>query len=153
MNSRRPRRLQSFDYRGEHRYFVTCCVKDRRAVFVDPTMIQVLSFEILRTCERRQFAVLAYVFMPDHLHALLEGRTSSSFLPGVMQVIRKRTTIAVQSFVPGCLWQSGYYERVLRRDEHTKTVIEYILNNPIRAGLVKNVRDYPFSWSIDYEPA
>ena len=116
-------------------------------------MIQMLASEILRTCERRDFAVLAYVFMPDHLHALFEGRAPGAFFPAVMQVIRKRTTIVAQSFEPGCLWQNGYYERVLRREEHTKAVIEYILNNPIRAGLVTNARDYPFSRSIDYEPA
>jgi putative transposase len=122
-------------------------------IFVNSTIIQALSSEILRTCGRRDFAVLAYVFMPDHLHLMIEGRSPSAYLPDVMRLMRKRTTLAIQPYEKGRLWQDGYYERVLRSDEQTKAVIEYLLNNPIRAGLVNNARDYPFSWSIDYEPA
>lgn len=42
------------------------------------------------------------------------------------------------------LWQEGYYDRVLREDDDPYGVIAYIVNNPIRAGLVASPADYPF---------
>jgi putative transposase len=42
------------------------------------------------------------------------------------------------------LWQQGYFERVLRNDEGTLTVIRYVFENPVRAGLVERYEDYPF---------
>ena len=42
------------------------------------------------------------------------------------------------------LWDKGYYDRVLRDSEATEAVAPYILANPVRAGLVKSIEDYPF---------
>jgi hypothetical protein len=48
------------------------------------------------------------------------------------------------------LWQRHGYERVLRSDEATLAVARYIFENPIRAGLVSRVEDYPFLGSTTY---
>ena len=48
------------------------------------------------------------------------------------------------------LWQPGYHERVLRDDEATLTVVRYILENPIRAGLATDLGEYPFAGSEKY---
>ncbi|MNN75503.1 hypothetical protein D3C81_1918110 [compost metagenome] len=44
----------------------------------------------------------------------------------------------------GKVWQSGYHDHALRRDEDLKAAARYLVANPLRAGLVKSVRDYPF---------
>ena len=41
------------------------------------------------------------------------------------------------------VWQRGYYDRALRRDEDRKAAARYIVMNPLRAGLVKRLGDYP----------
>ena len=46
------------------------------------------------------------------------------------------------------MWQDGYYERVLRHEDHVFPVIDYILNNPVRAKLSEKPEKYPYSWSI-----
>jgi hypothetical protein len=46
------------------------------------------------------------------------------------------------------LWQKGYYEHVLRNDEATLATAKYILENPVRAGLVAKPRDYEFAGSF-----
>ena len=56
-----------------------------------------------------------------------------------------------KQFATPALWQDGLFERVLRDDETTLTVIDYLLMNPIRAGLVDQVHKYPFCWSITLE--
>jgi hypothetical protein len=48
------------------------------------------------------------------------------------------------------LWQRYGFERVLRQEETTQVVARYILENPIRAGLVTRVEDYPFLGSFVY---
>jgi hypothetical protein len=48
------------------------------------------------------------------------------------------------------LWQRYGYEHVLRNDEATMSVARYILENPVRAGLVARVEDYPFAGSCTY---
>jgi hypothetical protein len=42
------------------------------------------------------------------------------------------------------LWQEGFFDRFVRSEEATPTVVAYIIANPLRAGLCTDVRDYPF---------
>ena len=51
---------------------------------------------------------------------------------------------AAGKWIHGRLWQSGYFERVLRDEEDAHDVARYILQNPLRAGLVATPQDYPF---------
>jgi len=151
MPHRRPPRLPTFDYRGAYRYFVTCCAAERRRVFVEGDVVQVLVQQILHAGSKRGFAVLAYVFMPDHLHLLVEGQTADADFRAFMRFLRRRTALEFRRLTLLELWQDGYHERVLRRDEATPAVISYILGNPVRAGLVENATDYPFGWTIDLD--
>jgi REP element-mobilizing transposase RayT len=48
------------------------------------------------------------------------------------------------------LWQPGYYEHILRGDEVTEVVARYVLENPIRAQLAKDLGEYPFAGSNVY---
>jgi hypothetical protein len=48
------------------------------------------------------------------------------------------------------LWQRYGFEHVLHDDELTLIVAKYILENPVRAGLVQRVEDYPFVGSLVY---
>ena len=65
---------------------------------------------------------------------------------------RRRTTLATRFLTPGGLWQDGYFDRVLREDDEPDAVIDYILNNPVRAGLVEQAVNYPYSWSCTFDP-
>ena len=51
------------------------------------------------------------------------------------------------------MWQTGYFERVLRETDDTRAVVAYILDNPVRRGLVTDPRDYPLSGSGLYAMA
>ena len=48
------------------------------------------------------------------------------------------------------LWQKGYYDHALRLDEDVCDAALYIFANPVRAGLVAEVTDYPFSGSFEW---
>ena len=46
----------------------------------------------------------------------------------------------------GHVWQSESFDRMLRSDENTRAVAEYICQNPVRAGLVRGDDKYPWLW-------
>jgi putative transposase len=122
------------------------CAADRACLFIDGAVIGVLAREILRTCAERRFAVLAYVFMPDHAHLLIQGQDEESAFRPLMKLIRQRTGIAYRRLQKRALWQEGYFERVIRRNEQLADVCAYIAANPVRAGLAGQVEDYPFTF-------
>src|SRR5262245_21591641 len=71
--SMHPERIRSFDYRGFHRYFLTFCTMDRKHVFVSQDRVEVVRTQILRAAAQEGFEIIAYTFMPDHVHLLIEG--------------------------------------------------------------------------------
>lgn len=80
--------------------------------------------------------------MPDHFHWLIElDRTT---LPVLMGRTRSRISVALnrQRRRKGAVWQRGYHDRGIRREEDVQAIARYIVANPLRAGLVKRVGDY-----------
>jgi len=102
----------------------------------------------MRTAERRGFAIPAYTLMPDHAHLLIEGREPDADFRRFVTTLRRAATAASWHLVRNGLWQDGYFEHTLRGAEGTKECIDYILNNPVRAGIVDRAADYSKSWSV-----
>ena len=144
----RPRRLEGFDYRGAYVYALTFCTHRRHQIFVEPRVIRIVAAEVTRTAGERRFVVLACVFMPDHLHLLVQGQQENAHLLSFAKVSRQRSSRQVRLAGVGRLWQDGYYERTLRRDEDCLTVARYIANNPVRAGLVAQPHEWPYSFGL-----
>ena len=144
----RPPRLAGFDYLGGYRYFVTCCTLRREAIFVERALVEAVRSQILRSAELYGFVVLAYVFMPDHIHLLVQGNREDSNFRLFMRNWRKRATLKIRTMGRPAIWQESYQERVLRGEDGTTSVIAYILNNPVRAGLVEDPMAYPYGWSV-----
>ena len=148
-----PGHLSSFDYLGLHRYSLTYCTIQRRKTFTTQEVVSLVLAQISRTATENQFDIIVYCFMPDHLHLLVEGTSRQ---------LRRQAVYRATEAVPGYyysaayhekLWQRYGFEHVLRDDEITMVVAKYILENPIRAGLVERVEDYPFVGSMVYSLA
>ena len=86
-------------------------------------------------------AILAFVFMPDHLHLLVQGREGAS-LPRFMKRFKQLTAFWFKQQFGESLWQKGYYDHVLRGDEDLVKGARYIIENPVRAGLVRDSRHW-----------
>jgi putative transposase len=140
----RPARLRGFDYRGPYRYSLTFCCYRRQRPFADPATVARTLALFLQTADELGFAVLAYCFMPDHVHLLAEGLTDDADLRAFAKRSRQRAAVVHAACGQGRLWQEGYFERVLRADEDSITVCRYILFNPVRSGLVRQPSEYPF---------
>ena len=84
--------------------------------------------------------------MPDHLHLVAQGVTDAASLPEFMQRAKQRSGYHGKRVIGHSVWQAGYHDRVLRSEADTCSVVAYVLANPVRAGLVENPGEYPFSW-------
>jgi putative transposase len=73
-----PGHLRTFDYVGLYAYFLTFCRDRRRRIFSDASAVELVREQILRAAAYERFAVVAYCFMPDHAHLLVEGQCDSS---------------------------------------------------------------------------
>ncbi len=94
---------------------------------------------------------LAWVIMPDHFHwlAVLQSGTVSQ----LMQRVKSRSALAVNRYLgrTGRIWQSGYYDHALRKEEDLRQVARYLVANPLRSGLVERIGDYPL-WNAAWLP-
>ena len=143
----RPPRIDGFGYLGPYRYFVTFCTHDRRDVFIDVGIGEFVASQLRRTCRREKFALLAYCLMPDHAHVLVEGTSDTSDLRRLIKSAKQRSGQSFAARHNQPLWQEGFHDRVLRRDEDSKQIARYIVDNPVRAGLARSALDYPLSGS------
>lgn len=90
--------------------------------------------------------MLAYCFMPDHVHLLLESDAETTSLVGLISHWKQTTGFYFNQCYRSRLWQPGFYDRVLREHESHQAVAAYILANPVRAGISRRVGEYPFAW-------
>jgi len=139
----RPHRLRSEPYVGIRRYFLTICTHNRARHFRRPEVVVRTWSQFLRTAIDESFAILAYCFMPDHVHVVVEGMTDAAHLARFVSAAKQRSAFLFARDVGGRLWQEGYFERIIRCDEDLPTLIGYVIANPVRAGLVENPADYP----------
>lgn len=144
--------LKDFDYLGCYRYFVTICTDRKKNLFVKNNNLIEKIVEVLdQTAGKQFFKIWVYCFMPDHLHLLVEGINEHSDFKKFTKDFKQRTAYWYkhkESSDGNKLWQPGYYEHVLRKEEDTTEVLRYILNNPVRKGLVANYLDCRYSGSL-----
>ena len=151
MRTGKPAHLKTFDYLGLHRYSLTFCTAHRARLFVSEPVVALVLSQISRAAAEQDFAVIAYCFMPDHLHLLVEGESEASDCKRFIARAKQYSGYSYSKQFRGVLWQRYGFEHVLRDDELTPVIARYILNNPIRAGLVQQVFDYPFVGSLAYD--
>jgi putative transposase len=149
----RPPRIKGFPYLGFQRYFVTITANFRTRWFANEARAGDLAVQIAPFLATRQFEVLAYCLMPDHLHLLLEDASEDADLREAIRAWKQRTGYDWKRSTGAQLWQSGFHDHVLRAHDDTRAVIGYILMNPVRAGLVTTPGQYPWLGSFRYSLA
>jgi len=124
-------------------YVLTTNTFDREAFFADWRVGRLVVRELMRTEEEAWLDSFAWVVMPDHFHWLVQLRTGS--LAAVMRRTKSRSSQAVNRLLgrSGQLWQQGFHDRAIRKEEDLLALARYIVRNPVRAGLVSRVGDYP----------
>ncbi|MHB9797926.1 REP-associated tyrosine transposase [Pseudomonas sp. MT3] len=123
------------------RYLVTTVTYQREPLFTQWNASCSVARELHQLA---QASLFAWVLMPDHLHCLVQLESGS--LSDFMQQLKSLTAISLNRALKrtGKVWQSGFHDHALRRDEDLQATARYLVANPLRAGLVKSLRDYSF---------
>jgi REP element-mobilizing transposase RayT len=110
---------------------------------------------VLQSCLAEHGAKIdlhAAVVMPDHVHLIFtplrdeEGWLYS--LPDIMRSLKGRAAHNINLVLhrSGPVWQEEFFDHVLRCNESLEEKVEYVCENPRRAGLVKEEEAYPWLW-------
>lgn len=126
-------------------YFVTAVAKGRSPCFREFACGRLVVREMRSLDEEGLVRSLAWVLMPDHLHWLFELREAGD-LAAVMKRFKARSARSINEFLMrrGTVWQRAYYDHALREEEDVREIARYIVVNPLRAGLVTSLGEYPF---------
>ncbi|MBS4050447.1 MAG: transposase [Methylomonas sp.] len=125
-------------------YFVTMVLANRAPHFADFICARLAIQQMRILHDDGSMQSLAWVVMPDHVHWLLQ-LGEARVLSDVIKRFKARTAHAVNGYLHrrGALWQKAFYDHALREEEDMREIARYIVANPLRAGLVKHVGDYP----------
>ena len=137
--------LRSGRYSGKnHVYHITTRTHAREPLFENFETGRLVAKHISREEKTGHVKTLAFVVMPDHLHWLVQlvtDRPMSVAVNNVKSFSARR--INQQRGQVGRVWQKGFYDRALRCEEDVVEVGRYIIGNPLRAGIVRQIGDYP----------
>lgn len=149
MKLRQSPRLKDFPYAGAYAYKLTFVTRQRARAFTDPTVVDLCLCDFEKSALRCGFEVLAYCFMPDHLHLLVSGPENAS-LTEFARRFKQLSSYHSKRLRGKPLWQISYYDHVVRSEEGLQHLAEYIWHNPVRGGLSESPFEYPFSGPRDW---
>ena len=131
-------------------YFITFNTLERRKLFCDCAVAADSARSIQETAQRLDGRLIAWVLMPDHWHGLIEIGNWMS-LPTYVGRLKGAVSRKLKLLHPNlpAVWQDGFHDHAIRRCESIETIADYLLMNPIRAGLAENLSQYPY-WYCEW---
>jgi|HubBroStandDraft_1064217.scaffolds.fasta_scaffold32387_2 putative transposase len=140
------RRLPHYQ-KDDHPLFVTFTT-DRRWILPPEARDIVLACCLQQNGTK--FDLHTAVVMPDHVHLIyspLRREDGWSYsLPEIMKAIKGRAArqINVALKRTGPVWQEEFFDHVLRSNDSLVDRMEYVCQNPVRAGIVRTEAEYPW---------
>jgi len=143
MRKGRPR-LEPDDYAGAVAGLLTFCTSGRRPAFVTAANTERTLRQFLRAGVETHVAIPAYCFMPDHVHLVVQTIDAHGDVAKFARLAKQYAGYVHSKQAADRLWQPSWHDRMLRKSDDLLTVVRYVLQNPIRAGLVRDAREYPY---------
>ncbi len=129
-------------------YSLTFCTKNRKKIFINPEAVKIVQTELEKVSNNKRWNIEVYCFMPDHLHILVSPQQDEVDLISFVSLFKQKSGFLYKQKTGQYLWQKSYHDHALRSDEDLFDVARYILENPQRAKIVDNWREYPFLGSF-----
>ena len=131
--------------------FITIRSYQNSTPFDDP-LLNAAVLDCLKSEQiRNRCSIFTYCLMPDHLHYLISPKEDGvSVLTFTDQFKGKATNLSWKFDWRGKLWQPRYFDHIVRADEDLLAIAQYILDNPVRKGLVDRSDEWP--WSGHFNP-
>jgi len=137
-------RLKQFDYSGQSQaYFLTL----RFVHSMSGEVVKALYETLLRLFDKSGFAYDVLVVMPDHVHLVTHKETESAErLSDLVCLLKSKSLYLLkkEGHVQRTFWQRGYYEHVIRNEKDWLEKVQYMIYNPVEAGLAPSAEAYPY---------
>lgn len=144
-------RLDREVYSGWLAFSVTINTVDRHRAIINKANVQLCLHSLSDAARTHGMTILAYCFMPDHLHLLLEGSHQSNLID-FMKRFKQLSGFGYKTETGRQLWQKGYHDHIVRQEEALADIARYIFENPCRAGILTDPALYPHSGGKYFEP-
>ena len=130
--------------------YLTVCSKDRKSVFASKESAAVV---VDAWQKASLWLVGRYVFMPDHIHLFCApNRFPVTPLKQWLKYWKSLASLSWPRPTDHPIWQRDFWDTQLRRQESYDSKWEYVISNPVRAGLVKEPNDWPFQGELNVLP-
>jgi len=110
--------------------------------------------QALRFWESKKLTNTAFTIMPNHVHwvfQLFEKDTEGKpvYLQDILQSIKRFSSNQINKAEnrEGTLWQKESFDTTIRDEKHLYYAIRYTLQNPVKAGLVADWRNWKGTWN------
>lgn len=138
------KRRESRDVPG-HAHLLTFSTRKRRPHLLSEQICVWLADSIMRAKVKYEFKVIAYVFMPDHVHLLIQPMRETYKVADILKSVKQgvsRKALNV-GLIQENLWESGGgHDRNITTPLAKANAINYIHMNPVRKGLSSDIIDY-----------
>ena len=126
-------------------HFITFCTRKRKQL--PPAARDVVLGCCIHEHEKRA-NVSAVAVMPDHVHMVVTPR-GDYLLTKILGELKSAAThkINKQLGMSGSLWQEESFDHSIRSEEGFVSKVAYVLQNPVRAGIVRNAGEYRWLWT------
>ena len=127
-------------------------------LLVNPALASYIS-EALHFHDNERYELIAYCIMPNHVHAVICPKQNKA--GDIVPVSRityswKRYSAAnINKYLDkkGSVWQAESYDHIIRNEHEFYKVIEYVISNPVEAGLVEHWHEWKHTWvKQEYKP-
>jgi putative transposase len=129
-------------------HFLTFSTLDKRPYLRDDRICSLLAKKINEAGIKHQFVVLAYVFMPTHVHLLIHPVAVDYDFSKILASIKIGTSKIARSkgWIDTRLWKAGGgYDRSVTNQRERLEIITYIHLNAVRKEIVSDALEYPWS--------
>jgi putative transposase len=119
---------------------------NRQAIFGDRPDYELLLGLVDEHARKQQVAIHAYVLMSNHFHLLATPETAEG-IPQMMQAVGRRyvRNFNLRHARTGTLWEGRYKSNIIQAERYLLACMVYMDLNPVRAGMVGDPADYPWS--------
>jgi len=152
----------------ETHFFVTATIENFKPVFSDEQCCQILMDNLSHYKNKYQFKILGYVIMPTHFHWIAAINKEKGTISDIMRDVKKYSAWEIMDYLEmragkkfvisdsslkdqnRQLWKKRFDDEVIRNENMFWAKLNYIHNNPVKAGLVERDIDYKFSSARNY---
>jgi putative transposase len=147
-------------YFGHFDEWLDRCVEQSPRWLGDEKVANVLAEEIHKL-DGERYSLVTYCIMSNHCHLLVdtaehvfkpehEGRTAPYPLTDTLKLLKGRTARFCNEVLgrSGKFWHHESYDHVVRDQKEYERIVWYIINNPVKAGLVTNWEDWKYTYFV-----